>query len=256
MSSAPTTPATDPAKAALIALHRGLERLGPGSDAVSRDILKALPRLPSPPRIADLGCGSGAASLMLAAHFQTPVLAVDFSAEFLGDLAHRAAARGLGALIRPVLADMGALDWPEASLDLLWSEGAAYNLGFAGALGTWRRLLAPLGVAVVSELSWHVPNPPEEAVAYWRAAYPEVSDEAGNRARAEAAGYRLLGLRRLPRQAWWDSYYDPLLARIAQLRPEASPELAEAIAETETEIDLFRRFGDSYGYTFYILGAD
>lgn len=48
---------------------------------------------------------------------------------------------------------------------------------------------------------------------------------------------------------------EPLVARIARLRPEATGAMAQAIAEMDAEIDLFRRFGASYGYTFYILAA-
>jgi hypothetical protein len=33
-------------------------------------------------------------------------------------------------------------------IDLLWSEGAAYNIGFANALATWAPALAPGGLRV------------------------------------------------------------------------------------------------------------
>jgi cyclopropane fatty-acyl-phospholipid synthase-like methyltransferase len=134
---------------ALIELHRGLPREGPGDTAFARQLLRSLPPLPARPRIADLGCGSGAGALLLAAHFGVPVRAVDTAAVLLDELRERAAARGLAHLITPMLADMGALDWPPASLDLLWSEGAAYSLGFEQALTRWRPLLAAGGVAVV-----------------------------------------------------------------------------------------------------------
>ncbi len=37
---------------------------------------------------------------------------------------------------------------------MLWSEGAAYNIGFSNALATWAPALIPDGFGVVSELSW------------------------------------------------------------------------------------------------------
>jgi len=51
---------------ALINLHRGLDRQGPGDADFSRHILSLLSALPPKPRIADLGCGSGAGALLLA----------------------------------------------------------------------------------------------------------------------------------------------------------------------------------------------
>ncbi|MFM1921156.1 MAG: hypothetical protein RLZZ303_2790, partial [Candidatus Hydrogenedentota bacterium] len=116
--------------AALIELHDGLDRLGPGDEAFTRAMIAQLPALPKPPRIADMGCGTGATALVLARHFQAPVKAVDSCPSFLKQLAATAAAQGLPSLIEPIEADMGNLDWPPSSLDLLWSEGAAYNLTF------------------------------------------------------------------------------------------------------------------------------
>jgi serine/threonine-protein kinase HipA len=40
---------------------------------------------------------------------------------------------------------------------------------------------------------------------------------------------------------------------MARLAPAADPELAAVIDETRREIALYRRYGDSYGYVFYLL---
>lgn len=241
---------------ALISLHRGLDRQGPGDEALARDILAGLPPLPHPPRIADLGCGSGASSVLLAERFETKVTAVDLCPEFLDDLRERAQRAGCGHLVETVEADMGNLDWPAESVDLLWSEGAAYNLTFRGALEAWRPLLSRKGVAVISEITWRTDRPPEEAANYWGMAYPAMATEAQNRRHAREAGFDAFATRPLSSDAWWTSYYDPLLRRIEVIRKDASPTLAGAIDETLKEIDLFRRFSDDYGYTFYILQRD
>ena len=241
--------------AALIELHRGLARQGPGDTAFSRDMLSRLPALPRPPRIADLGCGSGVATLMLAEHFGTTVRAVDLARALLDDLARRADASGLRDRVEIIEADMGNLPWSPASLDLLWSEGAAYQLTFEGALRAWRPLLETGGCAVISELSWFVDDPPAPARDFWRNACPAIAGEEENKRKAEAAGFRVLGTHRLPTQAWWDNYYLPLRRRIAILAPAADPVLAGVIAETEAEMALFERHHDAYGYTFYLLEA-
>ncbi len=67
---------------ALIELHRGLERQGPGDTDYSNYIISQLPDLPSNPRIADIGCGAGAGTLILAGKFRATIRAVDFSREF------------------------------------------------------------------------------------------------------------------------------------------------------------------------------
>jgi SAM-dependent methyltransferase len=241
--------------AALIELHRGLDRLGPGDEAFSRRILASLPALPDQPLIADLGCGAGASALLLAAWFEAPVRAVDLARAFLDRLEERAQAQGLSHLVTAIEADIGALDWPSGSIDLLWSEGAAYNLGFERALHTWGPLLAPGGIAVISELSWFTEDAPAAARAYWTQAYPEMGSEAGNMARAFRAGLEVLGVDRLPTEAWWANYYGPLQRRMATLGEHADQAMEETIAETELEMSMLRRYGDVYGYSFYILRA-
>lgn len=242
--------------ATLVTLHAGLDRLGPGDEAFSREILGMLPALPSPPRIADLGCGTGSSALLLAAYFQCPVKAVDLHPVFLDDLMARARDRSLNHLISPIAADMGNLNWPNASIDLLWSEGAAYNLTFAGALTAWRPLLAPGGVAVISELSWFTPTPPAAAREFWQAGYPAMGSETENVAHAVTAGYQVLETRRLPIQAWWENYYEPLLERMEVHRGSSDPVMRAVLADTDLEINLFREHGDAYGYTFYVLRKD
>ncbi len=237
---------------ALIELHRGIGREGPGDAMCSRQILAELPTLPPKPRIVDLGCGTGAGALLLTEHFGVPVTAVDFAQPFLDEMMEKARARGLAGRIRPLACDFADLPLEPGSVDLLWSEGAAYNLTFAGALEKWRPLLAPNGVAVISEISWFTNDIPDAPRRYWQEGYPAIADETENTARAEAAGLNVLGTHRLPAQAWWDNYYNPLIERIAAISDPDST-MRAVIAETQTEIDLFRRYSQHYGYTFYVL---
>ena len=239
--------------AALTDLHRGLDRQGPGDADFSRNILEHLPAVPLKPRIADLGCGSGASALLLAQHYQSPVRAVDSSSVFIDELKARAKQAGLEHLIMPIHGDMAQLDWSVGSVDLLWSEGAAYNLGFEQALKTWRSLLAHTGIAVISEMSWFTDDVSEPARAYWQNAYPVMGTEAENVARAQRSGFRVLSTQRLPSQAWWVNYYEPLRERMQQLA--ITPMTQSVIRETAEEMRLFEQFSDSYGYTFYVLQA-
>ena len=147
---------------ALIELHRGLERQGPGDTDYSDYIISQIPELPTNPRIADIGCGAGAGTLFLADKFRSKVLAVDISRDFLNELEDRAKQRGLEHLVEAIECDMGSLDWKPETIDLLWSEGAAYNLTFEGALKAWRPLMAANGIAVISEMSYFTSEVPED----------------------------------------------------------------------------------------------
>lgn len=239
---------------ALIDLHRGVGREGPGDTAFARKILAELPAPPAEPCIVDLGCGSGAGALLLAEHYDARVTAIDLAQPFLDAMMERARARGLANRIHPLARDFADPGIEPGCVDLLWSEGAAYNLTFAGALEKWRPLLAPNGVAVISELSWFTDDVPDPPRRYWERAYPAIGDESENAARAESAGFALTHTRRLPAQAWWDNYYNPMLERIAAIA-NPDPTMRAVIAEMRAEIDLFREYSPYYGYTFYVLTA-
>ena len=115
----------------------------------------------------------------------------------------------------------------------------------------WRSLLANNGIAVISEISWFTDNPPEPAIAYWHTAYPLMGNEAENIAQADRAGFRVLSTHRLPSQAWWINYYEPLREQMQKI--ERSPSMESVICETEEEMEMFEKFSEFYGYTFYIL---
>lgn len=245
---------SDPAIEALIAIHRGLPRQGPGSATLTAHLLDQLaPRLPARPRVADLGCGSGAAARQIAHRLDAEVVAVDFAADFIDQL--KAAPPPPAGRIIPRVADMLAPGLKPASLDLIWSEGAAYAVGVPAALAAWRPLLRPGGVLVLSECVWFTASPPPEPARYWAEAYPEMTTASGLIARAEAAGFGLLAAHRLPSEAWWESYYRPLAANLDRLQAEAAddPHLGRAIAETRREMALFEAHHEAYGYLIVVL---
>lgn len=240
---------------ALIKLHSGLERQGPGDPVVSEFILDRLPEMPKSPRVADIGCGAGGGALILARRFHSKVRAVDFSKEFLSQMMFRARQEGLESLIEPIECDMGSLDWESGSIDLLWSEGAAYNITFEGALKAWRPLMAQGGVAVISEMNFFSEPVPEAVSEYVKSVYPGVKTEPENVDWINASGYEFLELHRLPSDAWWKNYYDPLRKKIASLDVADDEIMKMVIQETEAEMEFFRKHSGDYGYTFYIMRA-
>ncbi len=150
---------------------------------------------------------------------------------------------------------MDMKDIPEVfrDIDLLWSEGAAYNIGFRNALASWSAALAMRGFAVVSELSWLKESAPDEVRNFFRSGYPDMHSVQENIAAAEATGYRVLATHTLPRHAWIDGYYDVLAPRAKALLEDADPAVRDLAAETVREIDAFDRSEESYGYVFFVL---
>jgi SAM-dependent methyltransferase len=233
-------------------LFGGMEKLGPGDNAHTLRVLRLVPKREFR-LVVDAGCGAGRQTLALAKELGTPVHAVDSSAPFLDDLVRRAGGAGVGQLVQAHRMDMKDLPQVFHDIDLLWSEGAAYNIGFPNALTSWAPALAPGGFAVVSELSWLTEQPPDEVREFFRSGYPDMRLVPQNVAVAERAGYRVLTTHTLPREAWVDGYYDILAPRARALLGHPDPAVRDFAAETVREIEVFQRSDDSYGYVFFVL---
>jgi SAM-dependent methyltransferase len=239
----------------LQALHVDGERQGPGSDAQTLRAIELAGLSGAAGRcIADFGCGTGAAARLLARLPGAQVYALDFLPAFIDELRRRAAAAGLGDALCGIVASMEAPPFAPASLDVIWAEGAIYNLGFERGLALWRPLLRPGGVLAVSELTWLTAERPDEIDAHWRTVYPEVATAGVKIAQLEALGYDLIAYFALPRECWLDHYYTPLEARFGQFlaRSDDGAMAREIVAEERREIALFRQYADYFSYGFYI----
>ena len=139
------------------------------------------------------------------------------------------------------------------TIDLLWAEGAAYNIGFADALTVWAKAIKPNGFAVVSELCWLREQVPDAAKEFFRSGYPEMESVPQNIATAEEAGYKIFNTYTLPREAWVKDYYDVLEPRAKSLVNHSDVAVRDLAVETLKEIETFRISQDSYGYVFYVL---
>jgi SAM-dependent methyltransferase len=236
-----------------MSIHTGNPREAPGSAAATQRAFELCGDLGSEPRILDLGCGPGAQSLDLASLSGGTVTAVDLHAPYLDQLTDKARHVGLEDRVTPLCADMAELTFAPGSFDLVWSEGAIYNLGFRTGLETWRPLIGPEGCVAVSEVTWLVEEPPDEARAFWAEGYPDMQSIDANLEDLERAGFAPLGHFVLDASCWHE-YYGHLEERMAGLEPAyAGDEVAARVFDAERqEIDVYRRHGESYGYVFYV----
>ncbi len=239
----------------LIDLHRDGERQGPG-DASDTRLSVALSGLNGTKalRIADIGCGTGASTLVLARELDAAITAVDTQQDFLRVLRTRAERAGLADRITTLAASMEALPFEEATFDAVWSEGAIYIMGFTNGIQAWRRFLKPGGILAVSELTWLTRDRPMELARHWTQEYPEVDTAAAKMRLLEECGYSPVGYFALPEHSWLDTYYRPMQRRLNDfLSRQGNSEAARAIVKAEErEIELYERYSAFVSYGYYV----
>ncbi|OGD26299.1 MAG: hypothetical protein A2Y56_13385 [Candidatus Aminicenantes bacterium RBG_13_63_10] len=234
-------------------VHSGLPREGPGDEYSLRKALGLVAALPRRPLVLDVGCGPGLQTLDLARLTGGLVIGLDNHMPFLKDLSRGIAHAHLARRMLAVAGDMSRLPFPPGSFDMIWSEGAAYQMGFADALRSWRKLLKPRGWLAVTEAVWLKPGAPEQVRRCWEE-YPDIKDIPAVLERVAACGYEVAGHFTLPEEAWWTHYYRPMEKKLSGLceKYASDPKALDMLACHQTEIDVYRNYSDYYGYEFIV----
>jgi ubiquinone/menaquinone biosynthesis C-methylase UbiE len=239
----------------IIDLHKNSERQGPGSEEETLRALEFM-NLSSDRnlKIADIGCGSGGQTITLSQNLNGEIIAVDLFSEFLDELNEKSQKLGLKEKIKTLEKSMDDLPFNNEEFDIIWSEGAIYNLGFENGIKKWKDYLKVGGFLAVSEITWITNSRPKEIEEFWTQEYPEI-DTASNKIKIlENNGYSLVGYFYLTQNSWIENYYKPMEERFDTfIERNNNSELArKVVKENKFEIDLYLKYKDYYNYGFYI----
>lgn len=239
----------------LIDLHKRAKRQGPGGDKETKRAIELAGLSPSTPlKIADIGCGTGSSTILLAKTLNAQITAVDFLPDFIDVLKANTEKAGLGNKINPLVGSMDKLPFEDEAYDVIWSEGAIYNMGFENGVNNWKRFLKPGGLLVVSEITWLTNHRPTEIHEHWTGEYPEIDTASAKISTLENSGYSPVGYFVLPEHCWQDNYYRPMQNNFKEfLAKNINNEKAKIIVDAEKkEISLYEQFKNYYSYGVYI----
>jgi cyclopropane fatty-acyl-phospholipid synthase-like methyltransferase len=213
-----------------------------------------IPYLNQNTKILDIGCGTGGQTITLAKNTAAQITAVDMMPQFLEKLIRKAKENNL--IDRNIANEMlmDNLTFEEKSFDVIWSEGAIYNIGFEKGLSLWRKYLKDAGYIAVSEISWLTRSRPEEIEKYWVNAYPQIDTIENKLSVIKKCGYNSVAHFALDDKCWVNNYYQPLLenAEAFLKKYDYADEVKEFVEQGKIEADMYNRFKDYYSYVFYI----
>lgn len=232
----------------------GIERQGPGSPEVSKKALSFIDNLTNESRIADLGCGTGGQTMVLAQNAPGKITGIDLFPKFIDLFNANARKLNLQDRVEGITGSMDKLPFHDEELDLIWSEGAIYNIGFERGLNEWRKFLKKGGYVAVSESSWFTDERPEEISRFWLDAYAEIDTIPNKVAQMQKAGYVPVATFILPEYCWTVNYHEPQeLIQEAFLNKFPGNKAAEdLVAFQKHEAQIYKKYKEYYGYVFYI----
>jgi ubiquinone/menaquinone biosynthesis C-methylase UbiE len=231
-----------------------IERQGPGSPEVTIKALSFIDNLTSDSQIADIGCGTGGQTMVLARHTSGHITGIDLFPTFIDLFNLNAKKLNLQDRINGIVGSMENLPFQNEELDLIWSEGAIYNIGFSRGLNEWNRFLKTGGYIAVSEASWFTNERPAEIDNFWQESYPEIDTVSNKVAQMQNAGYIPIANFILPENCWTEHFYTPQVSAQKNFlkKYEGNKIAEELIVYQRHEAELYYKYKEYYGYVFYV----
>lgn len=232
-----------------------VERQGPGSPEITIKALSFIDNITPQARIADLGCGTGGQTMTLAQNAPGLITGLDLFPDFINIFNRNAHTLGLSNRVKGIVGSMTeVLPFEKGSLDLIWSEGAIYNIGFERGLNEWKQYLKQGGYIAVSEASWFTAERPTEIHDFWMTHYPEIDTIPNKVAQMQRAGYVPVAIFVLPENCWTEYFFIPCSkAQKVFLKKHAGNQAAEELITGQRhEKVLYDKYKEFYGYVFYI----
>lgn len=232
-----------------------MPRLGPGSEEATLKALSKVKISSEGASVLDIGCGTGAQTVILGKKIRGTIIALDNYQPFLEQVKKKVEREKILAKIEFLCQDMREFQFENNSFDLIWAEGSIYIIGFNAGLGKAKLLVKFGGYVVFSDMNWLKEDPPTVVVDFFKSEYPEMMAVKENIELIKKQGFKLVHHFPLDKSAHWEPYYKPLEMRLKLFREryQDNPKILELVDGMQHEVDLYKKYSDYYGYIFYIM---
>jgi len=231
-----------------------LERQGPGSPESTIRALSFIDNFSNELKIADLGCGTGGQTMILAQNTKGTITGLDIFPDFIEKFNTNAEKLGLQNRVKGIVGSMDNLPFQNEEFDVIWSEGAIANIGFEKGLKYWKGFLKKNGYIALTYESWFTEERPAEIEKWWLDAVPEISTIGQNILIMQKAGYVPVAAFILPENCWIDNYFIPQKPRQEEFMKKyaGNRTVGDFIGFMRREAELYSKYKQYYGYVFYI----
>jgi ubiquinone/menaquinone biosynthesis C-methylase UbiE len=161
------------------------------------------------------------------------IIGIDIDQKSLDKLNEKIQKEGLSKRVFTKKCSLLNLDFPNDNFDIIWAEGSINIVGFEKSLKELRNLLRKDGFLVIHD------------------GVKEISTKLK---KTSELGYKLLNHFRLPEDAWWIHYFEPLDQLIKEFKEKAKNGKIQTILERfQNEVDQYKINPKKNVSAFYIF---
>ena len=230
-----------------------VDRQGPGGDWETKLAASLIPDFKRKIRIADIGCGKGSQTFVLADEYDAEIDAVDLLPEMTESIKKQCQEKNLEDSVHPIQVSMDALPFQSNTYDLIWAEGSIFIMGYEKGLQYWHQFLKPGGYVAVTDCSWLNSKRPKN-MNWIKDNVPEIDSIEHKIEQMSAAGYEPYAHFILPETCWTKNYYEPMAPVMeAFLQDHKNSAAAQSfVNRLKEEIAYYEKNKEYFGYVFYI----
>jgi len=177
----------------------------PGGIELTREAEPYLDLGPST-TVLSVACGTGELELYLAQKYGCPIVGIDLSEGLIRQAQGKAAARGLDRLVQFRIGEGSALEFDDATFDIVFCSGALCAFFYTG-LREFHRVLRPSGRCAITDVVWRHERVPPEVMERWTEGVAHILTLDGNCEAFERQGFHVLFARAYHEPSWWEAYY-------------------------------------------------
>jgi ubiquinone/menaquinone biosynthesis C-methylase UbiE len=197
----------------------------------TRQAFQILPTIKEP-LILDLGCGSGNPTIELSRLSDGKIIGIDIDQNSLDKLNGKIKKEGLSKRVFTKKCSLFNLDFPDNTFDIIWAEGSIHIIGFYNGLKELRHLLRQDGFLVIHD------------------GVREISTKLNN---ISKLGYKLLNNFKIPNDAWWIYYFEPLEQLIKKYEKIKNDKIQNILESYQNEVNQYKVDPKNNVSAFYIF---
>lgn len=230
-----------------------LNNWAPNSYFMTKKAISFIENIDKLKEIAVIGYGAEHQSIMLFEDTTAHIYVIDYRKEYIELLKKEFTTQKLINYISPILLENNNPPFSMGHLDLVWTESMTREISFHQFLSNWGQFVKEDGYIVTCAYCWNNSNPPSEVANFFDKHSINIDHYSNRISQMLECGFTPISHFIMPEECWWN-FFCPIDINTESIsnKYKANTEVIQFLKDMDQEIDMFEKYGDYYGYAFFI----